>query len=99
MKAFDDVKKHVNENPSILEWFNSFERANKIKIKMNDHYITYINKKTADNRMDRVWNFVKTKEHFPTFINGELTSKARYYLNGIKILMVYDKEFKSNHIS
>lgn len=93
MKAFDNVKKYVNENPSILEWYNAFEQAKRIKTMVWFSYQYRTDAKKVDKRMDRVWNFVKSKEHFPTFNNGVLTSKARYYLNGIKILMAFDKEF------
>lgn len=90
MFAFQEVKE--NYTPRMMEWFNRFEQADRIKrlayavwgrvdgYQENDHA------KSIDKRMDFVWAKVAEVEPFPTFVKGELTDKACYYLNGISIL-------------
>lgn len=87
MYAFQEVKE--NYTPELQRWYDVFHKADRIKRLAwdiaNFDYREDIRSK-MDRRVDFAWSKVKEVEPFPTFINGELTDKAAYYLNGIKIL-------------
>lgn len=89
MYAFEEVKQ--NYTTEMKEWHKRFQKAARIK---RLAYLTWgwcydpIISARIDKRMEFVWSKVAEVEPFPTFINGELTDKAAYYLNGITILQV-----------
>lgn len=92
MYAFQEVKE--NYTPQMLEWYKRFQKADRIKrlaysvwLRV-DGGVDNEHAKSIDRRMNFVWDKVKEVEPFPTFINGELTNKACYYLNGIQIFLL-----------
>ena len=89
--AFSDVKKMVIEKPELLIWYKKFQQVANMKniaYKIAGYSIDQKIIEKYDKRMEFAWNEVKKYESFPTFLNGELTDKACYYLNGIKILLL-----------
>lgn len=85
--AFQEVKE--NYSPELQKWYDSFEQANRMEILAYEiaGYSTDMEIcEKMNKRMKLAWDKVKELELFPTFINGILTDKAAYYLNGIKIL-------------
>lgn len=88
--AFSDVKKMVQNNSILLTWYKKFNQAANMKniaYQIAGYSSDPVIIAKYDKRMYFAWSEVKKYELFPTFINGELTDKAAYYLNGIKILI------------
>ena len=89
-KAFDDVKQEFN--PKMDLWSKRFAQADRMKrlafeiagYSTNPVIIAKMNK-----RMNFAWSKVEEVEPFETFKSGELTNKAAYYLNGIKLLKAF----------
>jgi hypothetical protein len=85
--AFEDVLKSIN--PQMIKWYENFQKAKRIK-ELAYQIAGYSTDQKICDKMDKRVNFAWQKvteiEPFQTFINGELTDKAAYYLNGIMIL-------------
>jgi hypothetical protein len=84
MTLLEQFRAEPNFN-EIIVWARRFRWANEIKSKAASQSWIYRNTDVMDNRMERIWNWVREIEPVPTFENGVLTASARGLLNMSRI--------------
>ena len=84
MTLLEQFRAEPNFN-EIMVWAERFRWANEIKSKAASQSWIYRNTDVMDNRMERIWNWVREIEPVPTFENGVLTASARGLLNMSRI--------------
>jgi hypothetical protein len=89
MNILNRFRSEPNYN-EIMVWAERFRWANVIKSNAWNQYWIYRNTDVMDNRMERIWNWVREVEPVSTFENGVLSASARGLLN----MAILSKAFK-----
>jgi hypothetical protein len=84
MTLLEQFRAEPNFN-EIMVWAKRFRWANEIKSKAASQSWIYRNTDVMDNRMERIWNWVREVEPVSTFENGVLSASARGLLNMSRI--------------
>ena len=82
--------KNKKELDNLYEWERRFNKADRIK-KLAFKLHHKINHKILDKRVSFAWSKVTDIEPTKTFIDGNLTSKASFLLNMVKIEKALNK--------